>query len=118
VNANLRGAEAETLAERHLQAQGLKTVARNWRCSRGELDLVMRSRSTLVIVEVRRRSRSDYGDAFESVNPRKRGRVIHAARMFLAENPALAALPARFDVVAVDAQGGVEWLADAFQADE
>ncbi len=111
------GAAAEDSAQRHLQQRGLKLVARNWRCPGGELDLVMRERDTLVMVEVRKRSRGDYGDAFESVHGRKRGRLIHAARMFLAEHPQFARSPVRFDVVAVDGSDAVEWLAAAFEAE-
>ena len=93
-------------------------MARNWRCAGGELDLVMRQRDTLVMVEVRKRSRSDYGDAFASVHRRKRGRVIHAAKMFLAAHPQYGRDAVRFDVVAVDGADKLEWLEAAFDAVE
>jgi putative endonuclease len=111
------GAAAEAQAQRHLEQRGLKLLVRNWRCSGGELDLVMRERDTLVIVEVRKRSRGDYGDAFESVHARKRGRLDHAARMFLAAHPQYSHCPVRFDVVAVDGSDAVEWLTAAFEAE-
>ena len=117
MNTQLRGAEAEARAQHHLEQQGLKLVTRNWRCPGGELDLVMRDRDTLVLVEVRKRSRSDYGDAFASVHGRKRGRLIHAARMFLAEHPQYGKSPVRFDVVAIDGSDAVEWLTAAFDAE-
>jgi putative endonuclease len=110
------GAAAEGLAQQHLERQGLKLVTRNWRCPGGELDLVMRERDTLVLVEVRKRNRSDFGDAFESVHGRKRARLIHAARLFLAAHPEYARCPVRFDVVAVDGSNTVEWLAATFEA--
>ncbi len=113
-SSQLSGAEAEARAQRHLQQQGLKLLARNWRCAGGELDLVMRERDTLVLVEVRKRSRADYGNAFESVTGRKRSRLLHAARMFLAAHPQYSDWPLRFDVVAVDAGDAVEWLPAAF----
>lgn len=113
-----QGADAETLAQRHLERRGLKLVARNWRCSGGELDLVMRQRDTLVLVEVRKRSREDYGGAFGSVSPAKRRRLIHAAKMFLAQHPQYAGDAVRFDVVAVDGDDKLEWLEAAFDAVE
>lgn len=76
----------------------------------------MRKQDTLVLVEVRKRSRSDYGDAFASVNGAKRRRLIHAARMFLAEHPQYGRDAVRFDVVAVDGADAVEWLEAAFDA--
>ncbi len=94
-------------------------MVRNWRCPGGELDLVMRKpdtlANTLVIVEVRKRSRRDYGDAFASVHAGKRRRLVHAAKMFLAAHPKYAQDAVRFDVVAVDGAGAVEWLEAAFE---
>lgn len=92
-------------------------MVRNWRCPGGELDLVMRRRDTLVLVEVRKRSRRDYGDAFASVHAGKRRRLVHAAKMFLAAHPQYAQDAVRFDVVAVDGAGAVEWLEAAFEAE-
>ena len=110
-----RGAEAEARAQRYLEQRGLRLVTRNWRCPGGELDLVMRERDTLVLVEVRKRSRGDYGDAFESVHGRKRARLIHAARLFLAAHAEFSRCPVRFDVVAVDGSDKLEWLKAAFE---
>jgi putative endonuclease len=103
---------------RHLERRGLKLVARNWRCAGGELDLIMRGRDTLVLVEVRKRSRDDYGGAFASVTAGKRRRLILAAKMFLAQHPQYAGDAVRFDVVAVDGTDQVEWLEAAFDAAE
>ena len=36
------GAHGERLAEQHLTEQGLVVLARNWRCSDGEIDLILR----------------------------------------------------------------------------
>jgi Holliday junction resolvase-like predicted endonuclease len=38
-----------------LQQQGLRLLAQNWLCKRGELDLVMLDGDTVVFVEVRYR---------------------------------------------------------------
>jgi putative endonuclease len=117
MNALARGAAAETRAQRHLEGRGLKLLERNWRCPGGELDLVMREGATLVVVEVRERARSDYGGAFESVDARKRARLVRAAGLYLAAHPEHAARPVRFDVVAVDGEGSLEWLQAAFVAE-
>lgn len=113
----MNGAAAEERALHHLQRQGLKTVARNWRCRGGELDLVMREGETLVIAEVRQRSSAAFGGALASVDARKRGRIIQAAQMFLAEHPQYATLPVRFDVLALDGEGCIDWLQAAFDID-
>lgn len=111
-----RGAAAEARALRALRATGLQLLARNWRCQRGELDLVMCDGETLVFVEVRARSREDFGGAAASIDGRKRTRLIAAARAFLAAHPEHSARPARFDVVAFEHDGEPRWLRDAFDA--
>jgi putative endonuclease len=110
----MNGADAEDLALRHLLRQGLKTVARNWRCRGGEIDLVMREGETLVIAEVRKRSSEAFGGAAASVDARKRGRIIHATQLFLAEHPQFGDAPLRFDVLTLDQANSIQWLKAAF----
>ena len=106
------GQHAESRAEAFLEAQGLKPVARNWRCRFGEIDLVMRDGATLVFVEVRLRRRSDFGGAAASVTTAKQQKLLAAARQYLA---GLKTLPAcRFDVVALDGSAAPEWIRNAF----
>jgi len=111
------GAQYEARALAFLRRQQLRFVARNVRCRRGELDLVMREADgTLVFVEVRARTRRGYGGAAASIGWRKRARLVAAARFFLAGYAG--SLPAcRFDVVAFDGER-LEWLRDAFRADD
>jgi putative endonuclease len=124
----LAGREAEARAERFLLARGMTLVARNYRCRLGEIDLVLRERDSLVMVEVRYRRSAAFGGALASVDARKRARVVAAAGHFLAAHPALAKLGCRFDVVAVSGQdaagkggtdeAGLEWIRAAFMADD
>lgn len=114
----MRGADAEQSALDLLQQKGLKLLARNWRCRGGELDLVMRDGVELVFVEVRARSRNDFGGAAASVDSHKRARLIHAAHSFLAAHAEHAEAAARFDVVAFEANAAPRWLRAAFDADD
>lgn len=114
----MNGASAEDLALRFLEARGLKLIDRNVRARGGELDLVMRDADSLVIVEVRKRSNTSFGTAAESVDARKQAKVVVAARALLAQRPDLARLPARFDVVALDASDRIEWIQAAFDASD
>jgi putative endonuclease len=94
------GRQAEDLAAAHLESAGLRIVARNWRRPDGELDIVADDSGTCVFVEVRSRTGEQHGHALEAITPRKRARVVRAARLYLdAETPAAAGF--RFDVVAV-----------------
>ncbi|MCX6433759.1 MAG: YraN family protein, partial [Actinobacteria bacterium] len=47
------GRYGEDLAVEHLRRQGLTILARNWRCPTGELDVIARDGSALVICEVK-----------------------------------------------------------------
>ena len=115
----MNGSREEDLALRHLQSQGLELIERNVRARGGELDLVMRDRnSTLVIIEVRKRTHRAFGSAAESVDARKQRRIVQAARALLARRPELARLPARFDVVALDGDDRIDWIQAAFDASD
>ncbi len=85
-----------------LTAAGLMLVARNFSTRFGELDLVLRDGDTLVFVEVRYRRDARFGGAAASVTPRKRERLIRAARGFLRAHPQYAQCACRFDVVSFE----------------
>ena len=112
----MKGAQEENLALAYLQARDMQLVTRNFRCRGGELDLVMREKETLVIVEVRKRGNPNFGSAAESVDGRKQARIILAAQNFLASRAEFARSPVRFDVVAMDGANKIEWVRDAFDA--
>ncbi|MDJ0805555.1 MAG: YraN family protein [Gammaproteobacteria bacterium] len=111
----LKGNSAEQQARRHLERQGLKLLSTNYRCKRGEVDLIMWDRETLVFVEVRYRKSDRYGSAVETVTSLKQNRLIFAARQYLQENRTDA--PCRFDVVGITGRNAdqVEWIKNAFQ---
>lgn len=113
-----RGAAAETRAEAHLAAQGLRPVARNWRCAVGELDVVMAEGATLVVVEVRARQSASHGSALESVDTRKRHKLARATQAFLLAHPAWQDAPVRFDIVHFGSDGKGRWLRAAFTLDD
>lgn len=112
-----QGDAAEDRALAHLQAQGLRLVARNYRTpgrGGGEIDLILRERDgTLVFVEVRKRAARGFGGAAASVDWRKQRRIVFAARHYLLR---LAQLPpCRFDVISMEG-GSIQWMRAAFDA--
>ena len=76
-------------------------VERNFRCRRGEIDLIARDGETLVFVEVRLRTRRDFGGAAASITAAKRARIAAAALFYLGRLPRTP--PCRFDAVLLDA---------------
>lgn len=106
-----KGAAAEDAAARLLEARGLRVVGRNFRVRGGEIDLVCRDGATTVFVEVRLRTRQDFGGAAASITAAKQQRLILAAQHWLARH---GESPCRFDAVLSDG-ATLEWIRDAFR---
>jgi len=107
------GPRGEKLAARHLRRQGLKILARNYRCPAGEIDLIALDRSTrregaetIVFVEVKSRSSDRTTDPESAVNADKQRRIRKAAAYYRQRHRA-DDYNYRFDIVAVvfDADG-------------
>ena len=113
-----RGCEAETLAARHLARHGLRLIERNFRVRGGEIDLICHDGQRLIFVEVRLRSRQDFGGAGASITIQKRRRIIIAARHYLARRGYQG--DCRFDCVLLQdlQESGIEWIRHAFTADD
>ena len=99
--AQTRGRAGEALAAAYLELVGCRCVARNVRLGGVEVDLVVDDGPSRVVVEVRLRSRRDYGSAAETVDRVKRMRLLRAAT---ALEQAGARHP-RVDVIAIDLFG-------------
>ena len=108
------GENAEQLALKFLEQQGLKLKCRNYRCKSGELDLVMHDGGGLVIVEVRYRKSERFGGAVASITRQKQARIISATRHYVIINK-LSHVAIRFDVVAISGDNQLNWIKDAFQ---
>jgi putative endonuclease len=114
------GQRAEQLAAEYLERLGYSILARNWRRPEGELDLVVSSEGLCVFVEVRSRTGVDRGHPLETIDARKRARVVRAARMYLNEGHSSASV-FRFDAVSVtfaldESAPEIMHVEDAFQA--
>ncbi|HEY3784492.1 MAG TPA: YraN family protein [Steroidobacteraceae bacterium] len=114
------GKAAEEAAVCFLRAHGFVIVLRNFRRRLGELDIVARAGSLLVIAEVRTRSGLSYGGAAASVGSLKQRRILRASVQLLQQRADLARLRVRFDVLVVHdacgAQPRIEWIQHAFGA--
>jgi putative endonuclease len=114
VEAFRLGLSAESRAAMFLIAKGYRILARRFKTPLGEIDIVARRRRALVFVEVKARETS--GDAAESVTARGKQRIVAAAEMWLARNPADAQAEIRFDVVLVTPGKVPQHIPNAFDA--
>jgi len=123
LNKKERGAAAEQLALEFLMREGYQPVSRNYRCRQGEIDLIVFRESDLVFVEVRSKSRRDYGMPVETIDYQKQRKISYTATLFLQQNPRWNCFYGRFDVISVlwdeldekTKQPRIEWIQDAFQ---
>jgi putative endonuclease len=111
-----KGALAEQEAAKFLERNGLALLHRNYRCRYGEIDLIMRDGVTVVFVEVRMRSRADFGGAAASIGADKQGKLLTTARHYLSTLRKVP--PCRFDAVLLHSSDAnrIEWVKNAFGA--
>ncbi len=116
---NRKGRWAEDRAASLLEGRGYRVVERNFRGTRGELDIVAWHGDMLVFVEVRARTSDGYGEAVETVGASKRGALVRTAREFLRARD-LEDAPVRFDVVTFSGEGlrRVRVLQGAFEVSD
>ena len=114
--AHLRKGElAEQQACDYLQGQGLVLIRKNYRCKRGEIDLIMKQHNSLVFVEVRFRKNRQFGGALESITAAKQNKLRLTALHYLQQHGEQQ--NSRFDVVAITGEGKtpqLEWIQNAF----
>ena len=116
------GTQGEKLACQLLKRNGYKILYRNFRGrTGGEIDVVCRDRDTLVFVEVKTRTREDFGRPLDAVDRDKRKRISRGglAWLRLLGDPDILF---RFDVVEVIIAEGtpprIELIRNAFALSE
>ncbi len=113
-HVGIRG-EEQTLAE--YRKRGFRLLARNWRCSLGELDLVLIRDGLVVFCEVKTRRGAAFGGPHEAVTWQKQRKLRQLAEAFL-RAMGLDPTAARFDVASVMTTDGgtasIHLFEDAF----
>ena len=97
----LLGRWGEKHCERFLKRKGLKTLARNFSCKTGEIDLIMVAPDgAIVFVEVKTRADESFEPPESTVTSAKKNKLFKTARYFLATHN-IGDRPFRFDVVTI-----------------
>lgn len=114
-NNTQKGNAGEEIAMEHLQKNGYRILARNWRHRHLEIDIVAQTGDILVIVEVKLRASNAFGTPEEFVTKSKQKKLIRAADVYIQENGIHG--EARFDVISIiqnPQEISVEHIAGAF----
>jgi len=96
------GKKGEDLACKFLKKDKYKILEKNFRCRQGEIDIIAEDRKgVLCFVEVKARSREDFGLPIEAVTNFKQKRLLATAFIYL-ESKKIKSKDMRFDIVSVD----------------
>lgn len=112
-NKRETGRRYEEQAAAFLTKSGYEILEQNYRCRRGEIDLICRDENYLIFVEVKYRENEKNGDPAEAVDRRKQKRIVDTAKYYLAAHGLSEDEACRFDVVAV-LGGSIRLIRDAF----
>jgi putative endonuclease len=110
------GAGGEDVAAAHLTSLGYAVLERNYRCERGEIDIVAERDGVIVFCEVKTRRTDRWGAPSEAVNFHKQARLRRLAAHWLAER-GVGQRSVRFDVISLVVRGRdheLQHLQDAF----
>jgi len=77
------GKAGEDAAVKLLEAKKMEILARNYKCAKGEIDIVARDGANLVFVEVKTRSIDTASRPSEGLLPKQRNRIFNAALKYL-----------------------------------
>ncbi|TAL62904.1 MAG: YraN family protein [Bacteroidetes bacterium] len=112
---NDKGLAGEELAAEFLSQNGYALLEKNWRFGREEIDILAQKDNTLVVVEVKTRSGSFFGEPEEFVNRQKQKNLIKAVNAYIEKNDL--DLEVRFDIIGVILTGkshAINHVEDAF----
>lgn len=99
------GTLGEQAAASALEDQGYSILHRNYRCRRGELDIICEKNGVLVFCEVKTRTSTHFGLPEEAVTIAKRRRLRRLALEYL-QREGRRARALRFDVISVALSDG------------
>lgn len=112
------GKIAEDLAAGHLQKNGYRILARNFRFQKAEIDIVAEKDEFIIIVEVKARSTDAFMLPQEAVTRTKMRSIVSAANHYLEESGKQNEV--RFDIISVLPDNKrnliIDHIIDAFQA--
>jgi len=112
---NNKGTDGEELAAGYLTENGHVILEKNWRFGREEIDIIAKKKDMLIIVEVKTRSGSFFGEPEEFVDRQKQRHLIKAANGYIEKNNL--DLEVRFDIIGVILSGKkhkINHIEDAF----
>lgn len=95
----------EERACNHLISKGYSIIARNWRISGGEIDIIAEKGETIVFVEVKTLPNATMDMLKAVLGPQKQKRIIKTSKCFLLNHRQYSNSYVRYDVIVIDMPG-------------
>lgn len=86
-NRALLGQQAENQVAQYLEREGFSILEQNYRITGGEIDLIAKSKTHILFIEVKMRQHIFF-DLTQVINLSKQRKIIRAAQTFIARNGA------------------------------
>ena len=109
------GRKGEELAIEYLEKKGYLIVEKNYRYKKAEVDIIARKEAVLVVIEVKTRSSTYFGNPQDFVNPKKIKLLVMAIDNYVIEKDLDVEI--RFDIIAILKDKGnytIQHIKDAF----
>lgn len=71
------------MAKEYIINKGYKIVELNYKNKIGEIDIIARDKNVLVFIEVKTRSNTNFGYAYEAVNYKKQRKIINVSNVYI-----------------------------------
>lgn len=95
----ISGNRGEEIAVSYLEKKGFRVIRRNFRMRGGEIDIIAIDSDTLVFIEVKTRSSTEFGSPFEAITPWKIKALVRTAQFYKLKHHGLP------DTMRIDAVG-------------
>jgi len=100
VNNIQKGLLGENKAQEYLRSKGYRIRETNYRTRIGEIDIIAEKFDTLVFVEVKTRTNTNYGFPYEAVNRRKLDKIVKSSLIYIKEK-GINNYQIRYDIIEV-----------------
>ncbi|MDN5304253.1 MAG: putative endonuclease [Fusobacteriaceae bacterium] len=110
------GQKYEEISLKYLEDKGVKILEKNYYGRGYEIDIIGKDNKNIIFFEIKYRKNQKYGYAEESVDYKKKKRMIKGAINYLIRNNLQNKL-IRFDIIAIN-DNKINWIKDAFWGDD
>ncbi|MBC8590493.1 YraN family protein [Wansuia hejianensis] len=95
-----KGKYGENVAKKYLLNKGYKILETNYRNKIGEIDIISLDKGVLVFIEVKTRTSTSFGYAFEAVNYKKQRKIYNTSTIYVKQKR-LSNIQLRYDIIEV-----------------